>query len=215
MTRESADPRSRRSQVGGVRSDVAPVHRATDRDDPARISGSDVLLEFGRSAPEAPSILRLLQRRSRSSLAQRRDAHRACRPPVATACGLRRISMDTALWRSVPDAGRRLIGNSHPTGVMACPLLLRKCPARMGRPRPRCPIGSRLHRFRPRRRSRSCFDETTARQDATRIAPALRARFEGAGLVRCAWSDAVCGRCAPPRGSIFVSHNLECAHAAG
>jgi len=59
--RLSTDPRVRGDHVSAPYPDVAPIRGTTDRDYPARISGSHVLLEFDRSSPETRKIPRLLQ----------------------------------------------------------------------------------------------------------------------------------------------------------
>ena len=81
-----------------------------------RASRSNVLLECGRSRAEAAGIPWLLQRQSGSSVAQREYSSGAGWPIASIVCRARVLWMAGALPRAVPDADRRLSGNSPGTG---------------------------------------------------------------------------------------------------
>jgi hypothetical protein len=74
---ESAHPRNRGTQVCPLRTALASVHRAADRNPSARVSRPDLLLERPRPASQAESIRRLLQSVARSRRTRWPNAIRA------------------------------------------------------------------------------------------------------------------------------------------
>ncbi len=106
--------RDRGDQVGSVRPSLASVRRTADRHDPARVSRSRLLLERGRPGAEAGRIQRLLQRRSRTSLARRLHARATRRRALPAPAAL-----DHYAWRQhcrgLFDADRGVTINSPPT----------------------------------------------------------------------------------------------------
>ena len=86
MAREPTNPRGRGDQIGAIRPNVEPIRGTTDRDYPARISGSYVLLEFDRPSPKARRFQSYYNGvRVHRSLDGHTPANRAGNPTASTA----------------------------------------------------------------------------------------------------------------------------------
>jgi hypothetical protein len=99
---------------------LAHFRRATDRNHPARISGSDLVLEPDRPRTEARRLQDILQPISVSYGTGRSNAGTADWRVRATARALRLLSVATALQWIISDPSRRLSWNPTQTGRSRC-----------------------------------------------------------------------------------------------
>jgi len=116
MARKPANSGGRGNQIGALCPSVPPFRGTTDRNHPAQMPGPCPFLEFGRPSPKTRRVPTQLPWNPCAPLPRRSTTTELCGESFIFDRKPGRRSLGKPLQWVFQDSGRRLTGNSAPTG---------------------------------------------------------------------------------------------------